>query len=375
MSLCRTRTEFDDRKNTEYPAYPDAHSLSFGGTVMFEEKSMKLVENVDFPSEYLDCYEAVLIVLLKYMGLSNESSIMGTQAFFYLADGPNGIKIEPRFNSVDSEWERVFGILFKRLIIANETDLRDGILSKLNVHLPICLPTDLFYLHYTPHYHRLHQTHFLSIFGYDDNGYYVICPYYRYAGWIDTISIHKSFFSLVGGHRHFFYMPKLELRQLTVERVQSLMQESCQNMLGLTIPNELAGVDPKYLGLSGITTLSSYLKRFLDTQSIIVQNVQLLDLSRQTISIGNSRYWFSKFMEQHEEGIFSNKLAKETQKQFMDLGQLWRGIGRLLGTGAHTQNVEKLKSVITYLDSLHRQEAHLFSHLLSVVSEYEEGLL
>lgn len=336
---------------------------------------MKLVENVNFPSEYLDCYEAVLIVLLKYMGLSTESSIMGTQAFFYLAEEPNGIKIEPRFNSVDSEWERVFGILFKRVAVTNEMELMDGIFSTLDNHLPICLPTDLFYLHHTPHYHRLHQTHFLSIFGYDKNGYYVVCPYYRYAGWIDTDSIHKSFFALLGGHRHFSYMPKLELRQLTVETVQSLLQDNCRNMLGLTIPDELASVDSNYLGLSGIMALSSYLKRFIDTHSVITQNTNLLDLSRQIISIGNSRYWFSKLMEQHQESIFSTELAKELQRQFEDVGRLWRGIGRLLGTGIHTQNVEKLKSVVTYLDNLHKQETHLFSHLLSVLSDHDEGLL
>lgn len=337
---------------------------------------MNLVENIEFPSKYLDCYEAVLITILKYMGLPDEKLMMGTQAYFYFSLGTGGARILPRYNQIPAEWERVFSLSIKSMVIENEASLRDQLISKLESEMPVCLPVDLFWLPYTPHYQRLHQTHFINIFGYEHERYYVICPYYRFEGWVDAERINKGFFELEGRlSRNIIVVPAFELKVLTDERVQGLIQESCQNMLGLRIPAELTGIDPKYLGLSGISTLASYLKQKLAANTIMLRSNDLLDLSRHLMSVGNSRYWFHKLMEQHQGNLISRELTIELQNQFGDIVSLWRGIGRMLGASVHTDNPEKIESVIMYLGKVYDQEKLLFNGLLGALPDYEEGLI
>ncbi len=337
---------------------------------------MKLAKNIELPSKYLDCYEAALVTILKYMGLPNESYLIGTQTFFYFIDGPNGAKILARFNQIQDEWEYIFNIFIKHVPIANEVSFRNEILSRLDDHMPVCLPTDLFFLPYTPHYLRLHQTHFINIFGYEDDRYFVVCPYYRYEGWLDADCIKKSFFSLVSSFsQNILFIPTLELQKLTTDKVQNLIHESCQNMLGLRTPIKLEGVDPKYLGLMGIGTFSLYLKQIFIAHTAMPLNNDFLDLSRHLISVGNSRYWFYKLIEQYQQDLFSIEVAINLQKKFDDLVLLWRGIGHMLGISVHTNKLEKVESVILYLENAYEQEKRLFSYMLSLLPDYEEGLL
>jgi ABC-type multidrug transport system ATPase subunit len=44
-------------------------------------KVIKL-ESAGFPNKHLACYESALMGILKYMGLANETPLMGTQAYF-----------------------------------------------------------------------------------------------------------------------------------------------------------------------------------------------------------------------------------------------------------------------------------------------------
>ena len=43
---------------------------------------MYKLDQIEFPSKYLTCYESVLMTLLKAQGIHEESAFMGTQATF-----------------------------------------------------------------------------------------------------------------------------------------------------------------------------------------------------------------------------------------------------------------------------------------------------
>lgn len=334
---------------------------------------MRLIENVEFPSGYLDCYEATIITILKFMGLASDSLIMGTQVFFYFKLENNGAFIFPRSNQIQQEWENIFGLTVKTESVLNEKSLREIISSKLRLRLPVCLPTDLYFLPYTPHFGSLHQRHFLNIFGYDQNRYFVVCPYYRYSGWLEEEEIIRSFFSLDSGvGLNVMFIPNYESRKLPLDRAKSLIIRSCRNMLGLEAPDELSHVDIKYLGLQGIQTFSEYLERSIKVFPIEARRKEILDLSRQMLSIGNSRYWFYKFVEMYQEQLFSIELVKDLETQFEEIVQLWRGIGRLIGVSIYTHKPEKMEVVSISLHKAYDLERNLFTSLLNLLSNRDD---
>ncbi len=245
----------------------------------------------DFPSQYLECYASALISILKYMGLSKQIPLLGTQTYFVLWSDINSIS--SRFNWIDDEWERIHGLVSKTIPILNHTDLTDKIISKIQSGLPVCLPLDIYFLPHTSHHNSLHQIHFINIFGYDDKQYYMVCPYYRFKGWVAHDLIHTAFFAPITEKKELIFIPELKVKILSHENVHQLIQESCQYMLGLAIPEELAHFEPQYLGLAGIRTFSDHLKKITDGHgSYTAANMQ--NLSREIMTIGYSRYWFDK---------------------------------------------------------------------------------
>jgi hypothetical protein len=330
------------------------------------------LEGVEFPSKHLTCYEAVLVTALKYMGLREETPLMGTQAYFVLRDDSS---VSPRFNRVEEEWERVHGLKIETLPVADEVDLRDGIKVKLGSGIPVCLPVDLYFLPHTPHYNRLHQDHYVDVFGYDDDRYYMVCPYYHFMGWVDSSLIHTGFFSPIVGRRHLAFVLELKLETLSPARVHGLVQESCQNMLGLTVPETLVGANPQRLGLSGIRTFFSYLSQRLLNEKKDLPGNTLLDLSRQVTAVGDSRYWFCKLVQTCQAHLLPPGLVDELQSRFQDVVQSWRTIGRRLGASVHGNHPEMVERAVLQLAQVYRQEEQLFSSLLGALPDWEEGRL
>lgn len=154
---------------------------------------MVKLEPTGFPNRHLDCYESALMGIFKYMGLADETPLMGTQAYFVLEK--ERLSVYSRFHFISEEWERIHSLAVKTLLVDNEADLRDEIVGKLGNGTPVCLTTDIYFLPHTSHHERLHQVHFIDVFGYDNGRYYMVCPYYRFTGWMDADVVHASFFA------------------------------------------------------------------------------------------------------------------------------------------------------------------------------------
>lgn len=339
---------------------------------------MVIVEKVEYPSQYLECLESVLVTILNYMGWSDTPALMGTQAYFRF--DPDNWDVRSRYNRIYEEWNRIYGITLENSAISSEAQLNEQILAKLTERIPVCLPLDVYWLPYTPHYQRLYQLHFVNIFGYKDDSYYVVCPYYQFTGWVELEHIYTSFFSRSGGFsRRVLWLPFKKYSPLSSEKVRQLIIESCQSMIGLTIPNPLTEIQPQYLGLEGIKTFSAQFINAISCDKSNISPTHLTNLSRHLLSVGNSRYWLHELLKQNSHLLLTSEVVDSFQKQFETVFRAWRGLGRTLGMLIHAEKSgtgsKKHEAISKHLEKLYSGECSLFYNLLDALGECETGVL
>jgi acyl carrier protein len=352
---------------------------------------MVKLEDVEFPSKYLNCYESVLVTILKHMGLSEKVlvTLMGTQAHFVLRE--DIYCVAPRFNRVDEEWERIHDLKVESLPITDEADLRGEIASRLDRDIPVCLPVDIYALPHTLHYNQLHQHHYVDIFGYDDGRYYMVCSYYRFRGWVDEELVHAGFFAAPEVREHVYmppgvwdfemrlpldtpfllYVPELKLCALSPDRVRDLVEKNCRYMLGLDVPQVLVDADPQCLGLAGVHTLSNLVRYAWSSQDGGLPHYILLNLSRQLMWVAFSRYWLCELIRAYQDDLLPAGGRNDLWGQFETVVQMWRTIGARLGSDAHTGDPELMERAAVGLEKAYKQEARLSITLLEALPGIE----
>ena len=330
---------------------------------------MLKLDKIEFPSKYLTCYESVLMTLLKHQGVTETAPLMGTQAYFVFKTAD--FSISPKFSSIDEEWQRLYSFQVETLPATNETDLYHKLRSRLDANVPVCLPVDLYTLPHTLHHKQLHQHHYITIFGHDNGRYYMVCPYYRFQGWVEANLIHSGFFSNVVSTRgnHLITIPQLAFSPLSPQNITTLIEKNCHYMLNLVIPPTLTNVASPFLGLKGIHTFSHHF------QQLSIDNPEhkpiYINLSRHSTAVGHSRYWFHKLIQNTQP----NLLTANLQNQFTDIVQAWKTIGIRLGMGIHGQRAQMIQQVSHRLRQIHQQETRLFNTLLGALPNYQQGTL
>jgi hypothetical protein len=337
---------------------------------------MLQLNNIDFPSKYLSCYESVLMTLLKVQGIHDEAALFGTQAYFVFT--PEPISLSSRFNSVDEEWQRLYGYQVNVTPVADEATLRQGITDSLARDTAVCLPVDIFALPHTMHYQQLHQHHYVNIFTQDNGRYYLVCPYYRFQGWVDAALVMDGFFSPVVAAKgaNLISLPRVERPSLTEEAVVTLIEQNCRCMLNLAVPAALAGVEQHLLGLAGLQSFASTFQQMADTpDGATLYKADYINLSRHLTAVGHSRYWFQQLLAEHGAALFEQNFWEEVSAQFTAVIQAWKSLGLQLGMGVHGQRVAILQRVAASLHTMSEQETRLFNTLLGALPSYEQGIL
>lgn len=340
---------------------------------------MLKLQDIEFPSKYLTCYESALLASLKYLGAVDEARLMGTQAYFVFS--PSDFSISPKFNSIDEEWKRVYGCQVKTMVAVDKEDLRDKLISQLHAGIPVCLPVDLYSLPHTLHYKQLHQHHYVNVFGYDNGRYYMICPYYRFKGWVDADLIHDGFFSPIVSTKgaYLFYITEQPASPLSTQNIGTLVEENCRYMLNLAVPQTMADTEPAYLGLAGLATFTHKFQELTsgqneETDELFYKSIYI-NLSRQTTAIGYARYWFHQLIQTCHPPLLTEASAEDLQGQFAHVTQSWKAIGMRLGMGVHGQRIEMIQQITSRLKQVHEQETRLFNTLLGALPDYEYGTL
>lgn len=334
------------------------------------------LDNIEFPSKYLTCYESVLMTILRYQGVTEEARLMGTQASFVFT--PTGFSISPKFNSVDEEWSRLYGCQIETRSVINEDDLHCKLLSRLDAGMPICLPVDLFSLPHTLHHKQLHQHHYVNIFGYDNGRYYMVCPYYRFQGWVEASLIHSGFFSPVVAARGAFLitLPKFTLPPVAPQNIITLVEENCRYMLNLATPEMLADMDPQYLGMAGMQTFARHFQqRANEPDNGTTHKTTYINLSRHMTTVGHSRYWLHELIQKYQSTLLATQATADLQSQFANVVQSWKAMGTRLGMGVHGDRAEIIQGVAVSLKKICAQEMRLFNTLLGALPTYEQGTL
>ena len=323
------------------------------------------LEQAGFPSKYLDCYESALMAILKYMGLLDETPLMGTQAYFVLKK--EHLSVYPRFHLIHEEWKRIHGLVVKTVPVDDETDLQSQIEDRLGSGMPVCLTTDIYFLPHTSYHERLHQMHFIDVFGYDDERYYTVCPYYRFEGWMSKDVLHTSFLSPATESKCLMFVPELKCEALSADQVHNLVRENCEYMLGLVVPEEQSGTDPRYLGLAGIRTYSAFLQELAASPGDLPNQAAML--SAQTMAIGYSRYWFHRLLKESLPADVIDVL----EIQFTDVVRSWKATGARFGAAVLADNREMMKRAARRLEDVYEQEYQVSNYLLGALPDYEEG--
>lgn len=327
----------------------------------------------NFPSAYHDCYEATLMNICMYMGLLDELPLMSMHAYFLFIQ--DDVSVFPRCQTLKSEWERNHGLRIQSSQVADTFDMQKQLRDNLDSGTPVCLPLDIYFLPHTSHYHHLHTVHYLAIFGYSNDQYYIISPYYRYRGWINANAIYESFFSPINFYRSLISVSRLRPKVGSDEQVLGLIRESCQYMLGFATPTEWHNyTGPKALGLAGILSLSTFIKQLPTLQDEDIET-GLLELSAQIISIGNSRYWFRQMLQSCQLSFLSPETAAYLDKLFSAVIPAWRAAGTRFGAAIHEGNKKVIEQTGDRIKSIYEQEQLLFNTLLGALPDYEAGSL
>lgn len=337
---------------------------------------MHQLPDIEFPAKHLSCYESVLLNCLRYQGLTEETPLVGTQAFFVFA--PDDFTVSSRFNAVDEEWQRIYGYQVETQAVPTPTALREALIERLQADQPACLPVDLYALPHTLHYQQLHQHHYINIWGYDDERYYMVCPYYRFKGWVKAELIHNGFFSSVVAARgaYLIGVPEFHIPRLTTEQVSQLVEESCRYMLNLDIPQTLIHQEPRYLGLTGIHTFTAHFQALLTGEADeSTHRTRYINLSRHLMAVGYSRHWFHKLIQSCQPALITPAQANELDSLFTQVVQAWNAIGLRLGMGVHGQRAALRQRVVGQLQQVAEQETHLFNTLLGMLPTYEGGTI
>lgn len=338
--------------------------------------SMLQLETVEYPHKFLTCYESVLMTLLKYQGITEEALLMGTQAYFVFS--PAEMSLSARFNSVDEEWHRLFGCRVETAPAESEQVLHQKLVARLEAGVPVCLPVDLFLLPHTLHHQQLHQHHYVTVFGVENGRYYMVCPYYRFQGWVEAELLHSGFFSPVVAAKGAFLitLPQFELPPISEPTIHTWIEENCHYMLNLAVPEALAGVAPRYLGVQGIQTFDGHFQQMVDEPDhVITYQSQYINLSRHFTTVGHSRYWFHQLIQNYCPTLFSENSANELQNLFAEAIQAWKALGIRLGMGVHSQRAKTVRQVALDLKKMVELETRLFNTLLGTLPHYEQGTL
>lgn len=337
---------------------------------------MLKVDSIEFPSKYSTCYESVLLTLLRHQGVPDEAALLGTQAVFVFT--PNPLSISAKFNSVDDEWRRLYGYQIEALLITDEADLELELSVRLEAGKPVCLPVDIYALPHTMHYQQLHQHHYVNIFAQENGRYYMVCPYYRFQGWVDAPLIHDGFFSPVVATKgaNLITVPEVERPFLTEDMLLALVEENCRYMLNLGSPPALAGTESCYLGLAGLQTFAQRFQHMADEpDSAVTYKESYINLSRHFTAVGHSRHWFQQLIEGQGANLFVPATLENLSERFTAVIQAWNALGIQMGMGVHGQRAEIIQRVAAGIKKVYEQETHLFNTLLGALPDYEQGIL
>ena len=331
------------------------------------------LEVIGFPDRHLDCYEASLMSILRYMGLPEETPLMGGTHSYFTLDEDN-LRVWPRVHFIQHEWRRMHGLKIETSAVTHEANLQEQLVDKLDNGIPVCLPADIYFLSHTSHYRRLHMVHHLDIFGYNDDQYYIVSPYYRFQGWMDVSVLHSSVFSPANSHRRLIFVPELVWKPLSTEQVKALVRESCEYMLGMVIPEAVANRDSRQLGLTGILSFAALVRALTEKQHENLQ-ASLLKLSAQVMAIGYSRYWLQRLIQSCQPSLLSTQVMSGLSDLFSTIVSAWRAVGMRFGAAIHAHDRDIVERAGYRIEELYGQEYQLFNSLLGALPGYDEGRL
>lgn len=337
---------------------------------------MLLIDSIEFPSKNLTCYESVLMTLLKYGGVGDDAAFLGTQAYFVFS--PRPLAISPKFNSVNDEWLRLYGLQIEQVAIDNVAALSQAIDERLGAGLPVCLPVDIFALPHTMHYQKLHQHHYVNIFAVEDGRYYMVCPYYRFQGWVEAALIYDGFFSPVVEAKGavLITIPEPIRPSLNDETVATLVEENCRYGLNIDTPPTFTTAEPHYLGLAGLQTFAQHFQQMADEpDGLVTYKSDYINLSRHLAAVGYSRYWFQQIVQEYGADLLSPAMQERCSERFTAVVQTWKSLGLQLGMGIHGQRIDIIQRVAAGIEKMYDEEMRLFNTLLGALPHYEQGIV
>lgn len=316
------------------------------------------IEHRGASSEYLTCLDAVLITILKALGLQDEASLLGRRGFFVVPE--EGLEISPRIHPVEREWGDCLELVHRPLQTSAEVDA--AINDSLGRGLPVGLSVDLYSWPHTPHFEQRRQRHYVAVFGVEESEYHVLCPYYGFEGAVPKEQLHASY--LASGNRleGLLTIERLSLSVLSAEEVEALARESCAYMLGSAVPPGMEDVDPSLLGCAGIATFAGRLETLIEAHDGNLREIGgLADLSRYLMGVGYARHWFSELLLAHEESLLPGQ--DSLSDRWSDVVQGWIAAGKRLAMGLYGGRDVLIARSLRRVAELAEMETALFTAL------------
>ena len=300
--------------------------------------------------------DAVLITILKAMGLEDEAGLLGRRGFFVVPE--TGLEISPRIYSMEREWADYLDLVHRPLAV---DELDAAVEEALGRGLPVCLSVDLYSWPHTPHFGQRRQRHYISIFGVDGADYHVLCPYYGFEGSVPKREVLESYLSSGTRLEGLITLEALSLGTLSVDQVRGVARESCAFMLGSAVPEGMEDVDPDRLGCAGIATFAARLENLIENHDGDLHPLDgLADLSRYLLGVGYARHWLFRLLSSDGAGLLDGEGVRDRWDAVV---QAWIAAGKRLAMGLYGRRDRLIVQSLRRVGELADLERVLFTQL------------
>lgn len=281
------------------------------------------------------CENGVISSLLKYHGLNiSEAMVFGIGSGYFFAYMPfvklNGIPLasfRPVPGMIFAKAAKRMGIKMKKQSFRKQAkramDELDRVLEK---KLPVGIQSGVFHLSYFPPAYRFHfNAHNLTVYGKEDNTYFISDPVMEYPTTLTYDELKKARFAKgpLSPNGKMYYPIEIPKEIDLKTAIRKGIKQTADWMLTIPVP---------LFGVKGIRYLSKRLRNWPNKLGTKRAAAYLAQLVRMLEEIGTGgagfRFIYAAFL-QEVAGIMENDRYNELSEEMTNIGDKWRNVSSM----------------------------------------------
>lgn len=321
------------------------------------------------------CENGVISSLLKYHGLNiSEAMVFGIGSGYFFAYMPfvklNGIPLasfRPVPGMIFAKAAKRMGIKMKKQSFRKQPkramDELDRVLEK---KLPVGIQSGVFHLSYFPPAYRFHfNAHNLTVYGKEDNTYFISDPVMEYPTTLTYDELKKARFAKgpLSPNGKMYYPIEIPEKIDLKTAIRKGIKQTADWMLTIPVP---------LFGVKGIRYLSKRLRNWPNKLGTKRATAYLAQLVRMLEEIGTGgagfRFIYAAFL-QEVSGVMEDDRYNELSKEMTNIGDKWRNVSSMSAKicKGRSSDPDGYNSVANLLLEIADDEERFFTELKKLI--------